>query len=171
VRVELAHHVADDTGALHVAAVRPVAGVEHGVQDLAVDRLEAVAHVGQRPTDDDAHRVVEVRALHLDLDTDGLDAAAGAVVDAAGRSGHAGRAGGLAGAGADRAAHRIRLSIFRARRVIGQRVIGCGHRDSLRDRSVPGRDSERMRSLRARKLTPRSLDVQETHILRVALDE
>ena len=31
-------------------------------------RLEAVAHVGQRAADDHAHRVIEVRALHLVLD-------------------------------------------------------------------------------------------------------
>ena len=76
VRVVVTHDVADDAGALDVAAVRPEAAVEHGVEDLAVHRLEAVPHVGQRPADDDAHRVVEVRALHLDLEPDRLDAAA-----------------------------------------------------------------------------------------------
>ena len=39
-----------------------------GVQDPAVHRLEAVAHVGQRPRDDDAHGVVHERGLHLLLD-------------------------------------------------------------------------------------------------------
>ena len=73
VRVELTHHVADDAGALHVAAVRPVAAVEHRVEDLAVDRLEPVPDVRQRPPDDDAHRVVEVGALHLHLEPDRLD--------------------------------------------------------------------------------------------------
>ncbi len=73
VRVELAHHVADDPRALHVAPVGPVAAVVHRVEDLAVHRLEAVADVGQRPPDDDAHRVVEVGPLHLDFDADRLD--------------------------------------------------------------------------------------------------
>jgi hypothetical protein len=73
VRVVVAHHVADDPGALHVSAVRPEARVVHRVQDLAVHRLEAVADVGQRTSDDHAHRVVEIRPLHLDLEADGLD--------------------------------------------------------------------------------------------------
>ncbi len=76
VRVVVTHDVTDDAGALDVAAVGPEAGVEHGVEDLAVHRLEAVPHVRQRPADDDAHRVVEVRALHLDLEADRLDPAA-----------------------------------------------------------------------------------------------
>jgi hypothetical protein len=72
--VVVAHHVADDAGALDVAAVRAEAGVVHRVQDLAVYGLESVAHVGQRAAHDDAHGVVEVRALHLDLEADGFDA-------------------------------------------------------------------------------------------------
>ena len=47
VRVVVAHHVADDAGALGEAAVRSVAAVEH--------------------------RVVHVGPLHLDLEVDGLD--------------------------------------------------------------------------------------------------
>src|SRR5690348_4622301 len=47
VRVELTHHVTDDAGALHVAAVRAVAGVVHRVEDLAVYRLEPVPYVRQ----------------------------------------------------------------------------------------------------------------------------
>ena len=39
VRVVLTHDVTDDAGALVVPAVRPVAAVEHGVDDPAVDRL------------------------------------------------------------------------------------------------------------------------------------
>src|SRR4051812_9711869 len=70
------HHVADDPGAFHVPAVRPEATVEHRVQDLAVHRLEAIADVGERAPHDHAHRVVEVGALHFDLEADRLDAAA-----------------------------------------------------------------------------------------------
>ena len=75
-RVVVTHDVADDAGTLHVAAVGTVAAVVHREQDLAVYRLEPVAHVRQRPADDDAHRVVEVRPLHLDLEADRLDPAA-----------------------------------------------------------------------------------------------
>ena len=84
VRVVVAHHVADDAGALEVAAVGPVAAVVHRVQDPDVHRLEAVADVGQRAADDDRHRVVEEAALHLDLDVDRLDAAARALRRASG---------------------------------------------------------------------------------------
>ncbi|CAM5521556.1 hypothetical protein SPURM210S_06056 [Streptomyces purpurascens] len=59
----VAHDVADDTGALVVAALGAVAAVVHGVQHTAVDGLEAVADVRKRTRDDDGHRVVEQRAL------------------------------------------------------------------------------------------------------------
>lgn len=74
VRVVGTHDVADDAGALVEALLGPVAAVVHGVEDAAVDGLETVPHVGQRTRHDDGHRVVEVRALHLGLEPDGLDA-------------------------------------------------------------------------------------------------
>ena len=45
VRVVLAHHLADDRGALAVGARRAEPHLVHRVQDPAMDRLEAVAHV------------------------------------------------------------------------------------------------------------------------------
>ena len=64
--VELAQHVADDRRALAVLAVRVEVQVRvHRVEDPALDRLEAVAHVGQRARGDDADRVVQVAALRL----------------------------------------------------------------------------------------------------------
>ena len=77
VRVELAHDVADDTRALRERAVGSVAAVEHRVEHAAVHGLEAVAHLRKRASDDDAHRVVEVRALHLALQVDLLHSCAG----------------------------------------------------------------------------------------------
>ena len=74
VRVVLAHDLADDAGALGERPVRAVAAVVHRVDHAAVHGLQAVAHVGQRTADDDAHRVVEVGALHLGLQVDLLDA-------------------------------------------------------------------------------------------------
>src|SRR5438874_1356722 len=56
------------------------AGLVHREQHTAVDRLEAVAYVGQRPAHDHAHRVIEVRRPHLLLEPAGLDAAAGECV-------------------------------------------------------------------------------------------
>ncbi len=72
-RVIVTHDVTDDAGTLHVSAVRPEAGVEHRVQNLAVHRFEAVPYVRQSAADDHAHRVVEVRPLHLDIEPDRFD--------------------------------------------------------------------------------------------------
>ncbi len=77
VRVVVTHDVTDDARTLEVTAVRAVTTVVHRVQDAAVHRLEAVTDLRQRPADNDRHRVVEVRPLHLDFDADGLDPVAG----------------------------------------------------------------------------------------------
>ena len=74
VRVVLAHDLADDAAALVEAAVGAVAAVVHRVDDPAVHRLEAVAHVGQRAAHDDAHGVLDVRPLHLGVEVDRLGA-------------------------------------------------------------------------------------------------
>ena len=75
VRVVLAHHLADDRGALPVGAGGGQPHLPHRVQDPAMDGLQAVADVGQRTRHDDAHRVIEVRDAHLVLDPDGSDVA------------------------------------------------------------------------------------------------
>ena len=54
------------------SSVRPISCIVNRI--AAVDGLEAVADVRQRAADDDAHGVVEVRALQLVLDGDGPDA-------------------------------------------------------------------------------------------------
>ena len=76
VRVVLAHHLADDAGALGVAAVGLQARLVHREQHAPVHRLEAVAHVGQRAPDDHGHRVVQVGGAHLLLEPARLDVAA-----------------------------------------------------------------------------------------------
>ena len=65
VRVILADDVADGTGGLHMRTVRRIAGLVHGVQDAAMDRLQAVAHVGQGAADDDAHGILQERRCHF----------------------------------------------------------------------------------------------------------
>ncbi len=75
VRVVGAHDVADDARALLVRAVRLHAGLVHPEEDTPVHRLQAVAHVGERTRDDDAHRVVEEARAHLLLELASLDAA------------------------------------------------------------------------------------------------
>jgi hypothetical protein len=69
----LAEHLADDAGALLVRRRRAKRQLVHGVQDASLDRLQAVPHVRERASGDDAHRVVEVRLAHLALDRARLD--------------------------------------------------------------------------------------------------
>ncbi len=73
VRVILADHVADDARRLHVLLVGRVPLLVHRIEDAPVHGLEAVAHVGQRARHDHAHRVIEIRALHLVRDRHGSD--------------------------------------------------------------------------------------------------
>ena len=60
VRVVVAHHLADDLGALAEGAVRVEAQAAHRVEDAAVHRLQAVAGVRQRPVHDGGERVGQV---------------------------------------------------------------------------------------------------------------
>ena len=63
-------NLADDAGALFIWFVGPQTKVVHGVEDAAVDRLEAVAHIGQSAGDDYAHGIIEISALHFLIDVD-----------------------------------------------------------------------------------------------------
>ena len=73
VRMELADDVADDARGLLVGLVPLVAELAHRVQHAAVDGLQAVADVRQRASHDHAHRVIEVRLLHLVFEVDVQD--------------------------------------------------------------------------------------------------
>ena len=68
--VVVAHHLADDLGRFAVAAVGAQPGLEHAVENAPLHRLEAVANVRQRPTDDHAHGVIEVGLFHFDFNVD-----------------------------------------------------------------------------------------------------
>jgi hypothetical protein len=65
VRVVLAQDVTDDAGALSVRTVPVHLLLVHRVENAPVNRFEAVPHVRNGSPDDDAHRVIEVRAPHL----------------------------------------------------------------------------------------------------------
>ena len=73
VRVVLAQHVAHHRRGLLVGPARHQPELVHRVEDAPVHRLEAVPHVGQGAGDDDAHRVVDERLLHLLFDEAGQD--------------------------------------------------------------------------------------------------
>ncbi len=72
VGMEVAHHLADDLGALAVRPCRTEAHQPHAVQHAAVRGLEAVAGVGQRSSNDYAHGVIHVRPLHFVFDVYGM---------------------------------------------------------------------------------------------------
>ena len=70
VRMIVAGRVAADLGALAIAAIGGQAQIVHRHQDAPLHGLEAVAHVGESASDDDAHGVVEIRLTHFDFDID-----------------------------------------------------------------------------------------------------
>ena len=70
VRVIVAGGVAADLRAFAVTAIRGESEVIHGDKNASLNRLEAVAHVRKRTSDDDAHRIVEVRLAHFCFDID-----------------------------------------------------------------------------------------------------
>ena len=68
VRMVVAAGVAGDLGALHAAGAGREVQVVHRHQNPPLRRLQPVAHVGQRPADDHAHRVRQVAVLQLVFD-------------------------------------------------------------------------------------------------------
>ena len=69
-RMVFADHVADDARRLVVRLVALRAELVHGEQHAAMDRLEAVAHIGECAPHDHAHGVIEVAAAHLVFEVD-----------------------------------------------------------------------------------------------------
>ncbi len=63
--VILTDNVTNGTGRLHVRLARRVARLVHSVQNAAMHRLQAVAHIRQSTRHDNGHRVLEERGLHL----------------------------------------------------------------------------------------------------------
>ncbi len=74
--VVLAHDLADRPGRLLVRAGRDDVGLVHGVEDAALDGLEAVADVRQGAGHDDRHGVLEEGLLHLGGHVGGLEGTA-----------------------------------------------------------------------------------------------
>ena len=70
VRMIPAEHITDGRCRLAVGLVRGQTVLVHSVQDAAVYRLEAVAHIGQRAADNNAHCIVDVAFLHLAFEID-----------------------------------------------------------------------------------------------------
>ena len=75
-RVILTHDFADRPRRLLVRAARNDVCLVHGVEDAAVHRLEAVAHVRKRAGHDDGHGVLQEGGLHLLCHLDRLERSA-----------------------------------------------------------------------------------------------
>ena len=60
-----AQHVAHAGGGLFEGFVHREAILVHGVEDPAMDGLQAIPHVRESPAHDDAHGVLNVGFLHL----------------------------------------------------------------------------------------------------------
>ncbi len=71
VRMILTDDVTDDAGRLFVSFVPVVPHFVHGKEAAPMHRLQPVAHIRQRPADDDAHRVIHVGTLHFVFNIDG----------------------------------------------------------------------------------------------------
>ena len=69
-RMVTAEHVADSGRAFAVGLVAGQAVLVHSVEDAAVNRLEAVAHVRQGAANNDAHGVIDVGFSHLPVQID-----------------------------------------------------------------------------------------------------
>ena len=70
VRMIPAEHITDGRCRLAVGLVRGQTVLVHRVQDAAVYRLEAVAHIRQRAADNNTHCIVDVAFLHLAFEID-----------------------------------------------------------------------------------------------------
>ncbi len=72
-RMERTHHVADDLGALLEWRSRVQPQQMHAVENAAVNRLQPIARVGQRPVHDGRERVSEVPLFQRITQRNSLD--------------------------------------------------------------------------------------------------
>ena len=72
-RMELTHHITDDTGAFCIGLIGIETQQTHGVHDATMHRLQAVAHVRQRTMHDRRQRISEVTFLESRFEIDPFD--------------------------------------------------------------------------------------------------
>ena len=65
--MKFTEYIAHDTGRFLIGFPRQHTGFAHGVEDTAVNRLQAIPHIRQRTGHDDGHGVINVGILHLSL--------------------------------------------------------------------------------------------------------
>ena len=79
-RMEIAHHLADDLGGFLVAAGRIEPHLAHRVEDAAVHRLQPVAHIRKRAVHDGGERVGEIALFERGPEVDRNDLTAARAV-------------------------------------------------------------------------------------------
>ncbi len=71
VRMVLTDHITDDTRRLFIGFIPIVGQFVHREQHAAVYRLQTIAHIRQRASDNDAHRIVQIGLAHFFFEADG----------------------------------------------------------------------------------------------------
>ena len=77
--VELPHHIAHHASALIEGTIGSIPAVIHRVDDATMHRLESITHIGQGATDNNRHRVIQIRTLHFGLQVDLLNITVGII--------------------------------------------------------------------------------------------
>jgi hypothetical protein len=62
--------VTDDAGGFLIRFIPVIAQFAHGEQRPPMHRFESIAHIRQRPADDHAHGVIEIRLPHFVFEID-----------------------------------------------------------------------------------------------------
>ena len=73
VRMVFRQHVTDDMGRFFMCFIWKHTRFVHRKQNTAMDRLQTVAHIGQRAAGDDAHRIINKRILNFFFHDNGHD--------------------------------------------------------------------------------------------------
>ena len=77
--VELTHYIAHHASTLIEGTVGPIPAVIHRIDYTTMHRLESITHIGQGATDNNCHRVIQIRTLHFGLQVDLLNITVGII--------------------------------------------------------------------------------------------
>ena len=77
--VELTHHIANDAGTFIESTVGAITAVVHSIDHATMYRFKTVAYIGQGATDNNCHRVIQIRTLHFGLQVDLLNITVGII--------------------------------------------------------------------------------------------
>ena len=78
-RVELAHNIANDAGTFIESTVGAITAVVHSIDHATMYRFKTVAYIGQGATNNNRHRIIQIRTLHFGLQVDLLNITVGII--------------------------------------------------------------------------------------------